>query len=445
MAYTNGPKISTTGLLLSLDAGNLNSFPGQPTSNLSYHQNPRLDSYYQPYMPESASGTIAANHPGAIRVYNSNGSDISYYLNTGISVANSGIAWEFTRHAYWIYDNTLKKPVVEMYDTNSVWKAKYFSLGTGSWSSNGWGVGTKYTISWLQWTTDIAKAAYVGMYTRNTAGTYNFWDGLSFGYNTEVNKWERVSATFTVTSSWDQTIDYNSIYMYGMYGPVPNTLRIADVQVEIKDAATNFSETLTRGTSVATNGGWRDISGNNNHGTLVDNPSFNSSNAGSIVFNGSNYVSAVSVNANNSITLEAFIYPTSYPSGGGGGGFIISNLGYYLELANSGVLRSYFYGLSSAGYHNGTVTIPLNTWRHVAVVRNTSDNTIRHYVNGVLDNTISSVTGTTNNGSQTLIGAYTSGGYGFVGRIANVKVYNRALSSTELSENFNATRSRFGV
>lgn len=189
---------------------------------------------------------------------------------------------------------------------------------------------------------------------------------------------------------------------------------------------------------------WFDLSGDTD-GTLTNGPTYNGVNGGVFVFDGVDdyVVGGTTLNINNSVTLEAFINPHSYPSGGG---FIISNIGYYLELKNNGVLRSYFYGLSSQGYHDGTVTIPLNTWSRVAVVRNNSDNTIKHYVNGVLDNTISNITGTINNGVQNYqIGAYAGGGYSYSGKISNVGVYNRALTSTEITQNFNAQRARFGV
>jgi hypothetical protein len=193
---------------------------------------------------------------------------------------------------------------------------------------------------------------------------------------------------------------------------------------------------------------WTDVSSNGSNGTLTNGPTYDSSNGGSIVFDGSNdyVIGATTLNVNNSVTMEAWIYPTSAPSGGGGGGFIVSNIGYYLELKSTRVVRSYFYGLSSPGYHDGTVAVSLNTWSHVVAVRNSSDSTIKHYINGTLDNTISSVTGTINNGAQNYqVGGYQGGSYSFVGRIGVCKVYNISLSSTEITQNFNALRGRFGI
>lgn len=193
---------------------------------------------------------------------------------------------------------------------------------------------------------------------------------------------------------------------------------------------------------------WTDLSGNGYNGTLTNGPTFNSSNGGSIVFDGTNdyVIGNNTVNANTNITVDAWVFPTANPSGGGGGGFIVSNIGYYLEMKNTGVLRSYFYGVSSPGYHDGVAALSLNTWSYVTLVRNTSDNTIRHYINASLDKTVTGITGNTNNGAQNIqVGGYSGGSYSFQGKIAAARVYNVALSSAEITQNFNANRKRFGV
>ena len=190
---------------------------------------------------------------------------------------------------------------------------------------------------------------------------------------------------------------------------------------------------------------WYDLSGNGYYATLNNGVSYDENNGGSLVFDGINdyAIGASTLNINNNVTLEAFIYPTSYPVDGG---FIISNLGYYLELYKSGVIRSYYYGLSTEGYHYGTSTIPLNTWTHVAVVRDQSNNTIKHYVNGNIDNTITPITGDIRNGIMTFqIGKYANGGYIFIGNISIVKIYNKALTASEIDQNYSATKQRYGL
>jgi hypothetical protein len=42
-------------------------------------------------------------------------------------------------------------------------------------------------------------------------------------------------------------------------------------------------------------------------------------------------------------------------------------------------------------------------------------------------------------------GIYTAAYNYFYGNIGNVSIYNRALSSTEITQNYNATKGRFGL
>ena len=142
--------------------------------------------------------------------------------------------------------------------------------------------------------------------------------------------------------------------------------------------------------------------------------------------------------------MESWIYPTAYKTTGGGGGMIITKLSYYLELAGSGVIRVYFYDLSSPGYHNGTVNVPLNSWSHVVGIRDLQNNSIKMYVNGILDREITSITGNIrSNSTPVTIGSYSGSSYEYTGRIANTKIYNRALTAAEIQQNYNALKGRF--
>ena len=76
-------------------------------------------------------------------------------------------------------------------------------------------------------------------------------------------------------------------------------------------------------------------------------------------------------------------------------------------------------------------------------------NTLSQYYNGSL-NSASSATGPSiaNNG-KILIGRRWDSGilsrYLFPGDIAVIRIYNTALNSTQIAQNFNAERGRFGV
>ena len=188
---------------------------------------------------------------------------------------------------------------------------------------------------------------------------------------------------------------------------------------------------------------------NNLTGVMNNGVGFSTSISGYFSFDGTDdrisYPLNTAYDISQSITIEAFIRPTNYPTTGGGGMIITKVSSYYLELASNGKIRVYFFGVSSPGYHESNTTIYLNAWTHVAVTRNLINNTINIYINGVLDKTISSITGNILvQQSWTLsVGGYAGSGYLFIGDIACGKIYNRALSASEVTQLYNSTKDRY--
>ena len=75
-----------------------------------------------------------------------------------------------------------------------------------------------------------------------------------------------------------------------------------------------------------------------------------------------------------------------------------------------------------------------------------SENTFKTYINGVLVATINLNGATPNSGAGALIGkGFYAGSRNFYGKIYFFKMYNRKLSSEEILQNYNATKSRFGL
>jgi hypothetical protein len=93
--------------------------------------------------------------------------------------------------------------------------------------------------------------------------------------------------------------------------------------------------------------------------------------------------------------------------------------------------------------YNGIVGASLNTWQHVAFVWNGT--TVNFYFNGTLySSTLSMVSPL---GTVLSIGGppWSLGSSNWPGRLACARVYNRALSTTEVQDIFNNTRRRFNV
>ena len=198
---------------------------------------------------------------------------------------------------------------------------------------------------------------------------------------------------------------------------------------------------------------WTDLSGRGNNGTL-NGATYNSANGGNISFNGSNDYGAISSSSSNiltTLTLECWFKRIGVPGGGfhvlfqKEGGY--SGAGVYgLRCNDLGTAYgniSTGSGINEQFYLYSTTTIAGNTWYHISMTYDSGYN-MKLYVNAVLENSRSDIGVVPfQNSSSIVIGTgdsrYTNG------NIASMKIYNRALTAAEISQNFNALRGRFGI
>ena len=197
---------------------------------------------------------------------------------------------------------------------------------------------------------------------------------------------------------------------------------------------------------------WYDISGNNNSGSLVNSPTFNSANSGSIVFDGvDDYVLTTSL-LNASLNPNESVFVWFNPAAAGQ---IVSELGqatidsgYHdsnIEVNSSGIF-------SFSVWHNSLTNKVVssaksfNNWYHLGFTY--SGTTFTAYING---SSIGTTTFTRQPPSSLHYGLCSidstnmgTSAYGS-GKMGNFMFYNRGLSSTEVLQNFNALKGRFGV
>ena len=189
---------------------------------------------------------------------------------------------------------------------------------------------------------------------------------------------------------------------------------------------------------------WTDISGNGNNGTLTNGPTFNSGNGGSIVFDGvDDYAITGNFPSCANWSTEMFLYPTVFTTSQKV--ILDVNVGIRFEI-NNGKFNSHFGNGSSWIYTflPSTTTFAANTWYHV-VVTVQSGGQAKIYVNSVLENTTNIGSGTTPN-IPLYIARYTGAtGYEFSGRVGVTRIYNKSLSQLEILQNYNATKTRFGL
>jgi hypothetical protein len=193
---------------------------------------------------------------------------------------------------------------------------------------------------------------------------------------------------------------------------------------------------------------WNDISRGGNNGTLVNGPAFSDSNGGSIVFDGvDDYVSVdTTPNLTNPLTICAFVN-TSVVTGSTQVIYGPSANGQdnWLSLSNN---KANILATQAPNVNNfvivGNTNIEANKWYHITGIVNNNVTSI--YVNGVFD-VASSVQAFTVAGwnSTSRIGQRATGQFPFNGRISSIYGYNRALSASEILQNYNATKSRFNL
>jgi subtilisin-like proprotein convertase family protein len=156
--------------------------------------------------------------------------------------------------------------------------------------------------------------------------------------------------------------------------------------------------------------------------------------------NASSYISVPNnpdIDLTGSFTLEAWINPSSV-SGSKGivskGVSLGTSLKYGLRISAGRIL------LATNGsprlFSKSSTAIPLNVWTHVAGVFDQSTNTFSIYINGVLDTTSIVASASPQTNSDSMYVGISGASSGFNGKLDEVRIWNRALSSAEVGSNF---------
>ena len=187
---------------------------------------------------------------------------------------------------------------------------------------------------------------------------------------------------------------------------------------------------------------WTDLSGNGNNGTLVNGVGFDDGNGGSLVFDGVNdYVNCgnnSSLNATSGITISYWMkssFDTSYS-------ILIDKRPNYSFWIDGAKDLDYFTTVPTITAATSVSTIPTNEWFNVTV--RLSGSTITWYINYENQYTTSASLGSTTS-NPLYIGTVQGFPVFGKGNLSNIQIYNRALTSSEIQQNFNATRNRFGI
>lgn len=195
---------------------------------------------------------------------------------------------------------------------------------------------------------------------------------------------------------------------------------------------------------------WRDLSGRGFNGTLTNGPTFNSANGGSIVFDGTNdYVALTPSFTGPPVTFLAWIRRNGDSQDNPG---IIfdrqgSNTATGIEFRSNNFNLGYHWNdnPSTYGFSSGLI-VPNLTWCQVAVSITTNSAILYLNTSSATNTNIPTFYTHPNKTFTSLRIANDSFGSRYLnGNVAVAMVYTRALSATEITQNYNALKSRFGL
>ena len=180
---------------------------------------------------------------------------------------------------------------------------------------------------------------------------------------------------------------------------------------------------------------WSDLTSNSNDLTLTNGPVFSATDGGTIEFDGSNdyALSSNSVTISGDFSFDAWVYLDTTASGYDA----IFSIGGYSLTSGLALFGPYLSVWSNGGQLGYASTFATAAWKHVALTRSGSTNTL--YLDGSSVGTFTN--SNTFSGSIGLGAGFwtTNPGNYLPGKISNARLYNgTALTSTEVTQNYNA-------
>lgn len=240
----------------------------------------------------------------------------------------------------------------------------------------------------------------------------------------------------------------------------------------VKDGLVLYLDAANNKSYVSGSTNWTDISRIGNDASLINTPSYSSLNGGGIVFDGvDEYMTTQSglivFTPTNSFTLNVIFRLSSITPNLSvastttsifGNGTTLNSVGIGALLLNSTNSYQLYVGSRAINLIAYALNIELNVPYNVTFVYdgnsqlNITPNQYT-YVNGVLKDTqnVSSGLGgsfeTNSFGWASFINRAVPGGNAAIGGgvIHQCSIYNRSLSTTEILQNYNATKTRFGL
>lgn len=401
----NGPQIVRNGLVLNLDAGNGKSYSTNRFQALG-------------------SGTVTENVTFAI-----NGTGTFQRVASGTVIGG-----------YTVRPNDVVYSYV-LGVTGCHYHGNSAPIPAGSYAT--------FSVDYLiTGATNIATS-----YPNNVVLVYENYGGSALAGSTSLaNNYQNIWQRLTLTSGPTAGVGTQAMFLYPGYcapGKLADsgTIYFRNPKVEWTNVDTGNS------TFSSTNniGLWYDLSGNASNCSLINGPTSNVSNKGNILFDGvDDYGSITNVSSLrpiNELTIELVIKAVTTTAGWNHifGINPYASLSPLIFLETGGQLIRALHFVDGVEYRCNTVqSISTSVFTHVVFTFKPGD-AIRSYFNSVASTTTSLPNGTLSyNTSNAFLIGYSGANWPNV-QYGLVRVYNKALTQTEVSQNYEATKTRFGL
>jgi hypothetical protein len=189
---------------------------------------------------------------------------------------------------------------------------------------------------------------------------------------------------------------------------------------------------------------WNDLSGNGYVGTLTNGPTFSGDNLGSIVLDGvDDYIIVNPDTINTDSTTFEIWCKVDNPSSSGGSQIVFgypngTNQRVYFGFNTS---QTWDLGIQTSAWSTTPLLVDTN-WHYFVITLNIGIAKI--YQDGNEYRT-KSYTSFTTSGNNLRIGDNFNSSYSFAGKTSIFKIYNRVLTQDEITQNYNAIKSRYGL
>lgn len=305
----------------------------------------------------------------------------------------------------------------------------------------------------------------------------NYGGGALSGAVVAANSLQDIWQRATFTSGPTASAGTQAMFLYpgGCGGRLADsgTIYFRNPKVEWTNTDTGNS-TFSATSNIAT---WYDLSGNGYNGTLINGATSNYTNKGVIFFDGSNDEITTDLPLTNfpsysSFTFETWVRISAYPAVLAANGYGVTyQCGVLMGATYYAGAALYWYGNSSGnaftlyGYIRGSdayrntsgYNFALNQWYHCVMTNDGGAlGTLRLFINGSLYSSVSTATspydpantpsaGNIGISKSQIDGGGTANYRAFGGQMASARIYNRALTTAEISQNYEATKTRFGL